>query len=195
MTRLIKRYGSRKLYDTLESRYILLEDIAEWIRDGDEISVVDNKTGEDVTALTLTQVISEQSRKTSSFLPNDLLHDLIRAGETSVKRIQMSMENLVQKGIGKLVPISSAREEMNNLRQRLDELEVAVNQAETSVVVTEEPAPAKKKTPGRPRKAPAKKVAPGKTAEPKMEAKAPAKTTPKKTTARKAVPKSAPEKE
>jgi len=55
MVRLIKRYGSRKLYDTEESRYVLLEDIAAWIRQGQEVRVIDNKSAEDVTAQTLTR--------------------------------------------------------------------------------------------------------------------------------------------
>ena len=54
MIRLIKRYGSRKLYDTEESRYVSLDELASWIRRGQEIRVIDNKSSEDVTAQTLT---------------------------------------------------------------------------------------------------------------------------------------------
>ena len=59
MIRLIKRYGggSRKLYDSEESRYVSLEEIANWIREGQELRIEDSKTGEDVTAPTLAQVI------------------------------------------------------------------------------------------------------------------------------------------
>ncbi|MDJ0839511.1 MAG: polyhydroxyalkanoate synthesis regulator DNA-binding domain-containing protein [Acidobacteriota bacterium] len=134
MTRIIKRYGSRKLYDTTESRYVLLEDIAEWIRKGEDISVVDNKTSEDVTAQTLTQVISEEGRKKSSFLSSELLHDLIRAGESAVnnrvRQFQEGMESLVKRGFDKLMPVSAVRDEMTQLRRRLEELEEAVSQAE-----------------------------------------------------------------
>ena len=84
MSRLIKRYGSRKLYDTQESRYVSLEDIASWVRDGEDILVQDNGTGENVTVQTLTQVISEEGRKGASFLPSNLLHDLIRLGNNAV---------------------------------------------------------------------------------------------------------------
>jgi len=84
MIRLIKRYGSRKLYDTEESRYVSLEELASWIRQGQQIRVVDNKSAEDVTAQTLTQIISEEGRKGRSLLPNELLHELIRAGEQAV---------------------------------------------------------------------------------------------------------------
>ena len=80
MIRLIKRYGSRKLYDTEESRYVSLDELAGWIRTGQQIRVVDNKTSDDVTAQTLTQIISEEGRKGVSLLPNEVLHELIRAG-------------------------------------------------------------------------------------------------------------------
>jgi len=134
MTRLIKRYGSRKLYDTTESRYILLEDIADYVRNGQEITVVDNKTQEDVTSQTLTQVISEEGRKQSNFLSSELLHDLIRAGEsavgTRVRQIQDGMDRFMKKSIDRLVPLRTVRDEMSLLRERLDELEAAVARAE-----------------------------------------------------------------
>src|SRR3972149_1254455 len=62
MVRLIKRYGSRKLYDTEESRYVLLEDIAGWIRHGQQVRVIDSKTAEEGTAQPLTQIIPGAGR-------------------------------------------------------------------------------------------------------------------------------------
>ena len=162
MTRLIKRYGSRKLYDTQESRYVLLEEIATWIRDGQDIRVVDNKTDEDVTALTLTQVISEEGRKKSSLLSKELLHDLIRAGESavnsSVKQIQQGVDRFVKKSIDRIAPLANVRDEMSHLRQRLDELEAAIKAAEAESVA-EAPAEKPKR---KPRKTTAK-AAPRKT--------------------------------
>jgi polyhydroxyalkanoate synthesis repressor PhaR len=150
MARLIKRYGSRKLYDTQESRYISLEEIAQWVRDGEEIKVVDNASSEDVTALTLTQVISEESRKKSQFLSSDLLHDLIRAGETKVrtgvKHLQDGVEGFAKKALDRLVPVSTVREEMNLLRSRLEELERALAEAEAARETREaDPVPEKKR--------------------------------------------------
>ena len=84
MVRLIKRYESRKLYDTEESRYVSLEDIAAWVRGGQEVRVVDNATAEDVTAQTLTQIILDEGRRGTSFLPSELLHELVRVGERAV---------------------------------------------------------------------------------------------------------------
>ena len=134
MIRLIKRYGSRKLYDTEESRYVSLEELAAWIRRGQQIRVIDNKTSEDVTAQTLTQIISEEGRKGRTLLPNELLHDLIRAGEeavsSGVEQIQMRMDRLVQAGIDRIGPVRRAREEMGRLRERLDELESSLAELE-----------------------------------------------------------------
>lgn len=130
MIRLIKRYGSRKLYDTEESRYVSLEELAGWIRHGQEIRVVDNKSHEDVTSQTLTQIISEEGRRGTSLLPNDLLHQLIRVGEEAVSsgvgHIQTSMDRLVQASIDKIGPVRRAREEMSQLRRRLEELEASL---------------------------------------------------------------------
>ena len=62
MAYVIKRYSNRKLYDTQESRYVTLEEIEEMIRAGKEISVVDAASGEDLTSVTLTQIILENER-------------------------------------------------------------------------------------------------------------------------------------
>jgi polyhydroxyalkanoate synthesis repressor PhaR len=130
MVRLIKRYGSRKLYDTEESRYVLLEDIATWIRQGQEVRVIDSKSAEEVTAQTLTQIISEEGRRGTGALPSDLLHEIIRFGtdavNTGVRRLQDRVDKFVQSSIDRLAPVRQAREEMDMLRQRLDELETSL---------------------------------------------------------------------
>ncbi len=127
MIRLIKRYGSRKLYDTEESRYVSLEELAGWIRHGQEIRVVDNKSQDDVTSQTLTQIISEEGRRGKSMLPNELLHDIIRMGEqavsSSVEHLSTSVDRLVQASIDRIGPVRRAREEMGLLRKRLEDLE------------------------------------------------------------------------
>jgi polyhydroxyalkanoate synthesis repressor PhaR len=76
----IKRYPNRKLYDTEAKQYITLDAIAEMIRNGQEIQVIDHASGEDLTAVTLTQIIFEQEKKQSGFLPNSILTNLIQAG-------------------------------------------------------------------------------------------------------------------
>jgi len=130
MIRLIKRYGSRKLYDTEESRYVSLDELASWIRNGQQIRVIDNKTSDDVTPHTLTQIISEEGRKGTSLLPNDLLHELIRVGEqavtSGVEQLHHGMDRLVQASIDRIGPVRRAREEMATLRERLEELELSL---------------------------------------------------------------------
>lgn len=77
---IIKRYPNRKLYDTEGKRYVTLEGIAGLIRAGKEIQVVDNTSGDDITTLTLTQIILEQERGAYGYLSDSFLTGLIRAG-------------------------------------------------------------------------------------------------------------------
>ncbi len=78
--RVIKRYPNRKLYDTEAREYITLAGIAALIRQGEDVQVVDHATGEDLTSLTLTQVILEQERKQGGYVPRSVLTGLVRAG-------------------------------------------------------------------------------------------------------------------
>lgn len=78
-TIVIKKYGNRRLYDTSTSRYINLDDIAGLIRKGKNVKVVDAKTSEDLTRVTLTQIITEDAKDKPSGLPIELLRQLIVA--------------------------------------------------------------------------------------------------------------------
>jgi polyhydroxyalkanoate synthesis repressor PhaR len=130
MIRLIKRYESRKLYDTEESRYVSLDEIATWVRTGQEVRVVDNATNNDVTSQTLTQIILDEGRKGTSFLPSELLHDLVRIGERAVSTGMEQVQHGVDKLIDRLGPVRKAREEMSSLRSRLEELESSLSELE-----------------------------------------------------------------
>jgi polyhydroxyalkanoate synthesis repressor PhaR len=134
MVRLVKRYGSRKLYDTEESRYVSLEEIAVFIRRGQEVRVLDNASAEDVTGQTLSQVILEETRRGASALTSDLFHSLIRAGgkavSTGVEQLQQQVSGLVQASVGRLKPLRRAREEMAELRKGLEALEQSLLQFE-----------------------------------------------------------------
>jgi polyhydroxyalkanoate synthesis repressor PhaR len=77
--KVIKRYTNRKLYDTVESRYVTLDEIAAMIRAGAEVKVIDNRTREDLTSITLAQIIFEQEKKSSQTSLATLL-GLIRQG-------------------------------------------------------------------------------------------------------------------
>jgi polyhydroxyalkanoate synthesis repressor PhaR len=84
----IKRYANRKLYNPETKSYITLEEIAALIREGQEVQVVDNVTHEDLTALTLTQIILDQGKKESGFLPKSVLTALIQAGGDSLAAVR-----------------------------------------------------------------------------------------------------------
>ncbi|MGZ3215923.1 polyhydroxyalkanoate synthesis repressor PhaR [Paracoccus sp. T5] len=76
---LIKRYASRRLYNTETSDYVTLEDIAAFIRDGREVKIVDLKSGDDLTRQYLLQIIAEHESRGENVLPLDVLTDLVRS--------------------------------------------------------------------------------------------------------------------
>jgi polyhydroxyalkanoate synthesis repressor PhaR len=78
---LIKKYGNRRLYDTTSSRYVNLDDLAAHIRAGREVRVVDAKTGQDLTRVVLTQIITEDAKDKPTGLPLELLRQLIIASD------------------------------------------------------------------------------------------------------------------
>lgn len=158
MPRLIKRYGSRKLYDTQESRYVSLEETAGFVRAGQQVQVVDNRSGDDVTAAILTQIISEEGRRGTGVLSTGFLHDLIRIGESTLrageeavstavgaglKQARAGATELVQRSFDRLRPagtlgespprnLSGVRDEMTRLRRRLEALEASLRDLEAS---------------------------------------------------------------
>ncbi len=78
---LLKKYTNRRLYDTEKSIYVTMDDVTEVIRKGRQIEVIDAKTGEDVTASVLTQIVLEEARKKKYLLPLPLLYLIIQYGE------------------------------------------------------------------------------------------------------------------
>ncbi len=91
--RIIKRYQNRKLYDTSSSRYVTLDDIAVLIRQGEDVQILDNQNREDLTSITLTQIIFEQEKKKKSLLPLSTLRNIIQSGgEKIVDFVQSSIE-------------------------------------------------------------------------------------------------------
>jgi polyhydroxyalkanoate synthesis repressor PhaR len=81
--RIIKRYANRKLYDTQHSRYVTLDQISEMIRNGDDVKIIDNKSKEDLTTVTLAQIIFEEEKKQRSFLPLQAMRNIIQHGGES----------------------------------------------------------------------------------------------------------------
>jgi polyhydroxyalkanoate synthesis repressor PhaR len=144
MSRLIKRYGNRKLYDTQESRYVTLEAIATFVKQGEEVRVVDNDTGEDLTAVSFAQIILEEERRRSGLLSLPMLRKIIQQGEATIQdiagRVDRGMEAIgsigekagkrVQELVGRGAPqgkglledlLSSPQRQLEALQKRIDE--------------------------------------------------------------------------
>ncbi|MBW0158841.1 polyhydroxyalkanoate synthesis repressor PhaR [Sedimentimonas flavescens] len=84
---LIKRYASRRLYNTETSDYVTLEDIASFIREGREVQIIDLKSGDDLTRQYLLQIIAEHESRGENVLPVDVLTDLVRSYTTSAQSV------------------------------------------------------------------------------------------------------------
>ena len=109
---IIKRYPNRKLYNTEAKSYITLEGIAELIREGAEVTIIDHNTQEDLTAVTLTQIIFEQEKKQSGFLPKSVLTGLVRTGGDTV--------NTLRRGL--FAPLGLVKQVDSEIEQRLQVL-------------------------------------------------------------------------
>ena len=126
---LIKKYGNRRLYDTSNSRYVNLVDIAEMVRNGAEVSVVDATNGEDLTRVTLTQIIVEDVKEQDGGLPLEFLRQVIVASNKVAHEGFLWFKpalNAVEdrsplKMMRKLV--GGERSEIEELRERIAELE------------------------------------------------------------------------
>jgi polyhydroxyalkanoate synthesis repressor PhaR len=108
----VKRYPNRKLYDTEAKSYITLEGISGLIRQGKEVQVIDHASGEDLTAVTLTQIIFEQEKKRSGFLPMGVLTGLVQAGGDTMSTLRRSLAS----------PLELARHVDEEIEQRLQAL-------------------------------------------------------------------------
>jgi polyhydroxyalkanoate synthesis repressor PhaR len=96
--RIVKRYSNRKLYDTRESRYVTLLQIAEMVRAGEEVQIIDNATKDDLTEVTLAQIIYEEQKQHSRSVPLATLRDLIH------QRGERLMSQLREGPLGRLLP-------------------------------------------------------------------------------------------
>jgi polyhydroxyalkanoate synthesis repressor PhaR len=95
--RVIKRYSNRKLYDTKDSRYVTLLQIAEMVRNGEEVQIIDNNTKDDLTEVTLAQIVYEE-QKNSKSVPLQTLKELIH------QRTENVLTQLREGPIGRLIP-------------------------------------------------------------------------------------------
>ena len=96
--RVIKRYSNRKLYDTKDSRYVTLLQIAEMVRAGEEVQIIDNNTKDDLTEITLAQIIYEEQKAHSRSVPLQTLKELIH------QRTEKVLGELRESPLGRLIP-------------------------------------------------------------------------------------------
>ncbi|MFP6664664.1 MAG: polyhydroxyalkanoate synthesis regulator DNA-binding domain-containing protein [Deltaproteobacteria bacterium] len=140
MPRVVKRYTNRKLYDTATSRYVSLDDVAGFVRAGEEVQVIENVSGEDLTAVTLAQIILEDERQKRSFVSLPLLRDLVRGSGDAIAdatrqateviddfraKAEERVSALVNEGASRrdafLDTIERSRKSLDDLQTRIDE--------------------------------------------------------------------------
>lgn len=147
--KVIKRYTNRKLYDTVESRYVTLDEIAQMIKGGAEVKIIDNRSKEDLTSVTLAQIIFEEEKKRSQ-MPLGVLREIIRHGGEAVAGFYAEKAGKVADKLGELKSkTDSLREGLeekvrgvfqssptSSVREAVDELRGKVDTAVKSVVET-----------------------------------------------------------
>jgi len=132
MNRMIKRYENRKLYDTEDRRYVSLDDIAALVRRGVDVQIMDNATGDDITTQTLTQVIFEEGKKGRNPLSKDVLHEVIRFGNTiidgGIQQVRQGLNMLMPNSLNKIFGATNAveAENLKQLREKVESLEAVI---------------------------------------------------------------------
>ncbi|MBI4126370.1 MAG: polyhydroxyalkanoate synthesis regulator DNA-binding domain-containing protein [Deltaproteobacteria bacterium] len=136
--KVIKRYQNRKLYDTTDSCYVTLEDIAEMIKLGEEVQIIDNASKEDITSLTFAQIILEEQRKKTNVLPLQILTDMIRtrggalrellaktieSGVREIGHVREFVDEKIRPAVENVQSIPTLQSELKHLREKLETLE------------------------------------------------------------------------
>jgi polyhydroxyalkanoate synthesis repressor PhaR len=108
---IIKKYENRRLYDTTNSRYVNLDEVAQMLQRGENVQVVDAATGEDITRLILTQIIVEHAKTTDSTFPLDVLRQMVvatgRVGQEETLNYMKAMLDFYQNSFRMIAPAVS----------------------------------------------------------------------------------------
>ena len=128
MARLVKRYSNRKLYDTSESRYVTLDEIGRWVKAGEEVKIVENESGEDLTAVTFAQIILEEERRKTGLLSLRLMRDLIQHGEAALANLAATVGSGIE--AIRTAPERAGRrlQELTQVSERLDEMQKTIDE-------------------------------------------------------------------
>jgi polyhydroxyalkanoate synthesis repressor PhaR len=136
--RLIKRYANRKLYDTGRSCYVTLDEIGEMIREGVEIRIIDNQTKEDLTSVTMAQILLEEEKRQRRDTPLAAMRQLIgQSGErlqrritepvqqirSGVEELQARLDERVKHLVGNVSLLAHLQRDLARLRERLERIE------------------------------------------------------------------------
>lgn len=122
---LIKRYSNRKLYNTTVKKYITLDELANLIRNGADIQVIDNDSGEDLTSITLTQIILETEKKHQSGLPNSIFAEIIKSRADEIKALHEffspspNIFQVISEQMARHIP---SKQDLEDLSSQIDEL-------------------------------------------------------------------------
>lgn len=142
---LIKRYASRRLYNTETSDYVTLEDIAGFIRDGRDVQIVDLKSGDDLTRQYLLQIVAEHESKGESVLPINVLTDLVRSYTTqatsSVPQFLAASFEMFREGQSKWMENVNSMNPMAKSFEAMQAQQEAFLKAMTGAQGEEQPAP------------------------------------------------------
>jgi polyhydroxyalkanoate synthesis repressor PhaR len=147
-TVIIKKYGNRRLYDSTHSRYVNLDEVAQMVREGRNVQVVDATSGEDLTRAVLTQIVVDQAKGDNSAFPLDMLRQMVaatgRATNEAALAYMKSMLDMYQSAYravtpvapppfaaspqaGSAVPAGDQTHEVDALKKRIEELESVVS--------------------------------------------------------------------
>ena len=95
--KIIKRYANRKLYDTEQSCYVTLDEISVMVKGNEDIRIIDNRTGEDLSSVTLAQIVLEEEKKQKNALPIATLREIIQSGGDFIhKKVREPVQDILR---------------------------------------------------------------------------------------------------
>ena len=119
--KVVKRYQNRKLYDTQQSCYVTLDDISRMVKNNEEVQVIDNRTKNDITAFTMTQIIFEAERRASQYAPLFTLREIIQTGNGSISNYLAKLGAFPPELMLKETPINTETITLDEIKAQLDQ--------------------------------------------------------------------------
>lgn len=138
--KIIKRYSNRKLYDTSQSSYVTLDEIAEMVRGGEDVQIIDNKSGEDLTRVTLAQIVFENEKKERKGLPLQALKMIVQSPADLFNRIRdevIDIRDHTQQQVGRIKEqarqqqeelVSPLRDVIESIQDNIDDFQERVDE-------------------------------------------------------------------